>query len=94
MIELGICILSLWATEIWLSGESQVAEVGVRTISAPKAQQLFLKSFLRGETQATQGTIAPQLGFLKSFLGGGTNRTQDFFQFLWEMEQKGHKQAE
>ena len=46
MIELGICILSLWATEIWLSGESQVAEVGVRTISAPKARRVSTFSLL------------------------------------------------
>ena len=46
MIELGICILSLWATEIWLSGESHVAEVGVRTISAPKARRVSTFSLL------------------------------------------------
>ena len=39
MIELGSWLLSLCATEMWDSGESKVAEVGVRTISAPSARR-------------------------------------------------------
>ena len=46
MIELGICLLSRCATEMWLSGESQVAEVGVRTISAPRARKTITFSAL------------------------------------------------
>lgn len=34
---MGISRFRRWATEMWLSGESKVAEVGVRTISAPRA---------------------------------------------------------
>ena len=37
MIELGISRLSRWATQMWLSGESNMAAVGVRMISAPSA---------------------------------------------------------
>ena len=37
MMELGISASSLCATEMWDSGESQLAEVGVLTISAPSA---------------------------------------------------------
>ncbi len=40
MMEFGISWQSLWATEMWLSGESKVAEVGVRTISAPRARRV------------------------------------------------------
>ena len=46
MIEFGNCLFSLWATEMWLSGESQVADVGVRTISAPRARKTMTFSAL------------------------------------------------
>ena len=46
MMELGNCLFSLCATDIWLSGESHVAEVGVRTISAPRALKTLTFSAL------------------------------------------------
>lgn len=46
MIAPGISFSSLLATEIWDSGESQEAEVGVRTISAPRALRTFTFSLL------------------------------------------------
>ncbi len=39
MMELGSWLLRRCATEMWLSGESKVADVGVRTISAPSARK-------------------------------------------------------
>jgi hypothetical protein len=39
MMEFGSWLFSLWATEMWDSGESKVADVGVRTISAPRARK-------------------------------------------------------
>ena len=38
MCELGISCLRRWATPMWDSGESKLALVGVRTISAPSAR--------------------------------------------------------
>ena len=37
MMELGISLQRRCATEMWLSGASKLADVGVRTISAPSA---------------------------------------------------------
>ena len=45
-MEFGSDWLSLWATEMWLSGESKVAEVGVLIISAPKARRTSTFSVL------------------------------------------------
>ena len=45
MMELGISLLSLCATIISPSGESKAADVGVRTISAPRARSTFTFSF-------------------------------------------------
>lgn len=36
-MEFGTSVRSRWATEMWDSGESQLAEVGVLTISDPRA---------------------------------------------------------
>ncbi len=44
-MEFGISALRRWATEMWLSGESKRAEVGVRTISAPSARRTSTFSF-------------------------------------------------
>lgn len=46
MIAPGISFSNLLATEMWDSGESQEAEVGVRTISAPRALRTFTFSLL------------------------------------------------
>jgi len=46
MIEFGNCLFNLCATDMWLSGESHVADVGVRTISAPRALKTITFSAL------------------------------------------------